>query len=131
MPTSRKKIARAFKTALFSKGAKKARIKDEELCAAISEVMRGQAADLGGGVYKKRLNENMHRSIILAKGGKVWVYQYLFAKKDRDNIEADELEAFRKLAKAYEALTDQQIGGLVTNGDFVEICHGEKDQIQN
>jgi hypothetical protein len=24
---------------------------------------------LGEGVYKKRLNDNMHRSIILAKGG--------------------------------------------------------------
>lgn len=127
MPNSEKKTAQVFKTALFSKRAKKAHIKDDELCTAIKEVMLGQAVDLGGGVFKKRLNENMHRSIILAKGGKTWVYEYLFAKKDRDNIDNDELEEFKKLAKGYEALTNQQIERLVKDGDFVEICHGEKD----
>ena len=81
---------RLFKTSKFSKEAKKARISDSELCAAIRQVMAGQADDLGGGVFKKRLNDNMHRSIVLAKGGRYWVYEYLFAKKDRDNIDDDE-----------------------------------------
>lgn len=58
---------RAFKTAWFAKEARKAKIADEELCHAIRQVMQGQADDLGGGVYKKRLNDNMHRSIIIAK----------------------------------------------------------------
>ena len=62
--------------------------------------MLGQADDLGGGVFKKRLNDNMHRSIILAKGGRHWLFEYLFAKKGRDNIEDDELAGFRVLAKA-------------------------------
>ena len=97
--------SRVFKTARFSKDAKKARISDAELCAAIRQVMAGQGDDLGGGVFKKRLNDNMHRSIILAKGGRYWMYEYLFAKKDRDNIEDDELTAFRSLAKAYAGLT--------------------------
>ena len=57
--------------------------------------MRGQADDLGGGVFKKRLNDNMHRSIILAKGGRRWVYEFLFAKKDRANIANDELNEKR------------------------------------
>lgn len=39
---------RTFKTAWFSKAARKARIKDGELCEAIQEVMDGQADDLGG-----------------------------------------------------------------------------------
>jgi hypothetical protein len=130
MSGPKEKTARVFKTALFSKIAKKARIKDDVLCTAIKEVMRGQAVDLGGGVFKKRLNENMHRGIILAKGGKDWVYEYLFAKKDRDNIDNDELEAFKKLAKFYAALTGQQIEQLVKDGGFVEICYGEKDQVQ-
>ncbi len=75
--------ARAFKTAWFTKAARKARIKDDELCDAIEEVRRGQADDLGGGVFKKRLNKNRHRSIILAKGGRYWIYQFLFAKKTK------------------------------------------------
>ena len=37
--------ARIFKTAWFTKAAKKARIRDEELCAALRQVMQGQADD--------------------------------------------------------------------------------------
>ncbi len=60
---------RTFKKARFGKDARKAGIGDAELCRAIRRVIAGQADDLGGGVFKKRLNDNMHRSIILAKGG--------------------------------------------------------------
>ncbi len=114
---------RAFKTSWFSKAARKARIADTELCEAIRQVMQGQADDLGGGVFKKRLNNNMHRSIILAKGGRYWVYEYLFAKKDRENIEDDELLSFRALAKGYAGLTDRQIAQLLRDKDLMEICH--------
>jgi hypothetical protein len=83
--------ARVFKTAWFSKAASKASIDDEELIEAIQQVIKGQADDLGGGVFKKRLNKNRHRSIVVAKGGRYWVYEYLFAKKDRANITHTEL----------------------------------------
>lgn len=52
---------RVFKTAWFAKATKKARISDKALSAAIRQVALGQADDLGGGVFKKRLNDNMHR----------------------------------------------------------------------
>ena len=58
-----------FKTAWFAKAAKKGRIDVAELCEAIQQVMQGQAIDLGGGVFKKRLNKNNYRSMILARGG--------------------------------------------------------------
>ena len=87
--------------------------------------MQGQADDLGGGVFKKRLNDNRHRSIIFAKGGRYWIYEYLFAKQDRDNIDADELEAFRVLTKNYGELSDVQVTKLVELRFFVEICHGD------
>jgi hypothetical protein len=114
---------RTFKTAWFSKAARKANIANTELCEAIRQVMQGQADDLGGGVFKKRLNNNMHRSIILAKGGRHWVYEYLFAKKDRENIEDDELLSFRALAQGYAGLTDAQIEQLLRDKDLMEICH--------
>ena len=62
---------RTFKTAWFAKVARKARISDRDLCKAIQQVALGQADDLGGGVFKKRLNENRHRSIVLAKAGEL------------------------------------------------------------
>jgi hypothetical protein len=115
--------APTFKTAWFAKAAGKARIDDAELCRAIAEVRKGQADDLGGGVFKKRLDKNRSRSIILARGRAHWVYEYLFAKKDRDNIDDQELTAFRKLARIYEGLDNQQLDRLLKDGDFTEICH--------
>ena len=128
--TPSRQPTRTFKTARFSKHAKKARIGNGELCLAFEQVKLGHADDLGGGVFKKRLNDNLHRSIILAKGGKYWIYEYLFAKKGRDNIENDELLAFRLLAKSYAGLAGHQIDLLLTAGDFVEICHDDKTEIQ-
>ncbi len=63
---------RVFKTKWFTKMAKSHAIKDSELSQAIEAVMQGKADDLGGGVYKKRLNQNRDRAIILAKGGQHW-----------------------------------------------------------
>ncbi len=85
------------------------------------EVSRGQADDLGGGVFKKRLNDNRHRSIVLAKGGRHWVFAYLFAKKDRANIEPDELAAFRRLAQAYGQMTEAELDRALHAGDLQEL----------
>ncbi len=119
-------LSRIFKTVWFAKAAKKARISDEELCAAIRQVMQGQADDLGGGVFKKRLKGNRHRSIIIAKGGKYWVYVFLFAKKDRDNIGIDELAEFKKLATLYSRQANSVIDAEIENGDLLEICDGKQ-----
>ena len=119
-------ILRAFKTASFSKAAKKALITDAELHAALGQAIKGLVDDLGGGVFKKRLNDNMHRSIILAKGGRYWVYEYLFAKKNRKNIDDAELIEFRKLAKIYAGLTDRQLDQLLKDKNLMEISDGDK-----
>lgn len=117
---------RTFKTAWFAKAARKAHITDEELCSAILQVALGQADDLGGGVYKKRLRKNLYRSIILARAGTFWVYEYLFAKQDRANIDDDELVEFRKLAKAYDHVTAHQVNRLLEDRDWTEICNGNQ-----
>ncbi len=123
------KTEHVFKTAWFSRAAKKAHINDDELCKVIHLVMNGQADDLGGGVFKKRLNKNMHRSIVLGKGRKYWVYVYLFAKKDRANIEDNELAAFRELADLYARKTDKEIVQELQTREVLEICHEEKIKI--
>jgi hypothetical protein len=126
MALQSKTTDRVFRTSWFSKAAKKAHISDDELCSAIRQVMLGQADDLGGGVFKKRLNKNEHRSIILAKGGQRWVFAYLFAKKDRANISETELRAFRETAKLYESFTEQKVDQLLQDDELKEICHGGK-----
>ena len=119
-----RRSARVFKTVWFAKAARKALIADNELCLAIRQVMLGQADDSGGGVFKKRLDKNRSRSIILAKGGRYWVYEYLFAKKDRANITYGELVEFRELAKTYEMLTDERINQATRENLWTEICNG-------
>lgn len=116
---------RLFKTAWFAKAAKKARISDKALSKAIRQVAVGQADDLGGGVFKKRLNDNMHRSIVLARAGEFWVFAYLFAKKDRANIDDDELLAFRKLAELYRRKTQADLEAEIGVGTLLEIAHDE------
>ena len=120
------KPQRVFKTAWFARAARRAHILDEELCSAIRQVVLGQADDLGGGVFKKRLRQNQYRSIILARTGHYWIYEYLFAKQERANIEDDELADFRKLVKAYAVLTAHQVNQLIREGDWKEICDGNQ-----
>ncbi|WP_317204805.1 type II toxin-antitoxin system RelE/ParE family toxin [Janthinobacterium sp.] len=115
--------SRVFKTAWFAKAAGKRGITDPELCKAMKEVMEGKADLLGGGVWKKRLNDNMDRSIIAAKGEKNWIFVFLFMKKDRENIDKVEVADFKKLASSYALLTPSAIAALLKSNDFVEICH--------
>lgn len=116
---------RVFKTTWFAKETRKAKITDGDLCRAIEQVMRGQSDDLGGGVFKKRLNDNMHRSIIVAKAGRYWIYTYLYAKKDRANITVNELAGFKKLAKDYGSADNNKFAALLRNKELVEICHDD------
>ena len=120
---------RTFKTAWFSKAARKALIADKELCDAIEQVRKGQCDDLGGGVFKKRLDKNRHRSIIVAKGQRYWVYAYLFAKKDRDNIDNSELTAFRDLADFYQGKNDDEIKTALETRELTEICHVREAEV--
>ena len=113
---------KVFKVASFAKAADKAKIKDAELCGDIQDILNGLGTDLGGNVFKERLNKNMHRSIIL-RVGRYWVYVYLFAKKDRENIDDEELDAFRDQADVYAKLTEAQIEQRLKTGQLREICH--------
>jgi len=119
---------RIFKTAWFAKAARKAGIEDAALREAVRQAACGQAVDMGGGVFKKRLNQNRHRAIVLARVANRWVLEYVFAKQDKANIARDELQAFRKLAGLYAGLSDEQVQRLLDNGDWTEIDNGQDIQ---
>jgi hypothetical protein len=50
----------------------------------------------------------------------------LFAKKDRANIDDDELREFRLLAKNLQKATDKDIAPLLADGRLTEICNGDQ-----
>ena len=91
--------------------------------------MLGQCDDLGGGVYKKRLGKNLHRSIVIAKGGRYWVYAYLFAKNDRANIDKQDLADLRDLVELYSKKSEAEIADELELRKIVEICHDDQAQI--
>ncbi|WP_242171768.1 MULTISPECIES: type II toxin-antitoxin system RelE/ParE family toxin [unclassified Pseudomonas] len=117
---------RLFKTRHFADSASKAWVCDSELREAFGQMLKGQADNLDGGVWKKRLNQNRHRSIVLARGRHYWVYQLLFAKQDQSNISQKDLIAFRAMAKTYEALSEIQVQQLLDLKEFVEIYHDQE-----
>lgn len=63
----------------------------------------------------------MHRAIVVAKGRRFWIFAYLFAKKDRANIDDAELMAFKKLAALYSQKTDDDVEREVAIGELMEV----------
>lgn len=55
----------------------------------------------------------------------MWVYGYLFAQKDRANIDDDELAGFKKLAKSYGKMTEEQLAATLTSLELWEICRDD------
>ncbi len=84
-------------------------------------------ADLGGGVIKQRLarpgqgKSGGFRSIVLFKRGATAFFVYGFAKNDRDNIDRQELKAFRLLASEMLALDNEALQAAMKNGTITEI----------
>lgn len=84
-------------------------------------------ADLGGGVIKQRVARRGQgksgglRTIILFRRGELAFFIYGFAKSDRDNIRADELRTFRKLADEMLRLDDRVLAAAIANRTITEI----------
>ncbi len=117
-----------LKNKAFGKFARKEGISDVRLRQIVQDANDGKIdADYGGGVIKQRLarpNQGAsggYRSIILFRKGERAFFVYGFAKKDRDNIEPDEVRSFKRLAAITFEYTDQDIEALIQNGTYVKV----------
>ena len=119
---------RIFKNTWFSRFAKRQKIADSALIAAIEEAEQGLiAADLGGDIIKQRVarpgqgKSGGYRTIIVFRQGDRSFFVYGFPKSDRENIDKDELIAFKKAAEQFLALDDDQIEALLKTNALTEI----------
>jgi hypothetical protein len=119
---------RIFKTKSFARLADKAGITDAELKAAAGEVSRGEyEADLGGGVFKKRIarsgagKSGGYRVILFFRKYERLFFEYVFAKSSRENIEDKELRWFRKVSREYLEYTEKELLGRLDGGWIEEI----------
>ncbi len=119
---------RVFKNKPFARFARKVRLPDTALCAAIADVNSGLIdADLGGGVMKQRIarpgggKSGGFRTIILFRVGERAFFVHGFAKNEQDNIRSDELTAFKQLASVMTAYDDVALATVIANGTLTEV----------
>jgi hypothetical protein len=122
---------RVFKTRVFTRFARKARLADQTLRAAVAEIERGLIhADLGGGVIKQRIarsgggKSGGFRTIVLYRTATRAVFVYGFEKSGQDNIDDDELREFRRLADTMLAYSDADISTAIAAGALIEVDYG-------
>jgi len=119
---------RVFKNKSFARFARKSRITDAVLCAAIADASRGLVdADLGGGVVKQRIarpgsgKSGGFRTIILFRLRERAFFVRGFAKNELDNIRDDELAAFKILAAKMLSYDEAALDLAVAEGILMEV----------
>jgi hypothetical protein len=123
-----------YKTRLFGRFARKARISDADLWKAADLANRGMIdADLGGGVIKQRIarpgegKSGGSRTIIAFRKDDRAIYVFGFEKKDQANIDRSDLEVLRKLAKAFLGYTADDMAREIKAGELVMIVESENE----
>ena len=125
-------LTRIFKLKGFARFQRKERIGDAALFEAIGRVEAGLIdADLGGGLVKQRLarkgqgRSGGYRTVIALRRGDRAVFLYGFAKNERSNIDGDELDELRRLARGFLGLAAQPLAALVAEGELMEVTDDE------
>jgi hypothetical protein len=128
-------LTRIYKLKGFTRFQRKERISDATLRDAIGSVEAGLVdADLGGGLVKQRLarpgqgKSGGYRTVIAFRRGDRAVFFYGFAKNERSNIDADELEEFRCLARGFFEMSAQQIARLIAENELMEVTDDDRTE---
>jgi hypothetical protein len=126
---------RVFKTRTFARFARKERISDDVLRDAVRRAQRGLVdADLGGGVIKQRAarpgegRSGGYRLLVAYRRNFRATFLYGFAKSERDDIDEDELETARDIAKGWLNAGIAQITRSVEEGLLQEIAYEGTDE---
>ena len=119
---------RIFKTAWFNRFARKNDIKDEALVALINDLEAGIFdADLGGGVFKKRLaregegKSGGYRTLICFRQNERAFFVFGFSKSAMGNISQRELADLKKLADTILTIEWEEIDEGIAKGKFFEV----------
>lgn len=122
------KALQILKNTWFQRFARREKITDEALKDAIARAQKGIIdADLGGNIIKQRIarsgqgKSGGYRTIIMYKKDNKAFFVYGFAKSERENIDKNEIDVFKKSAKELLALSDRHIQELIENGALTEV----------
>jgi hypothetical protein len=119
---------RIFKTKWLARFARHEGITDESLRDAIGRAERGLIdADLGGGLIKQRVarqgkgRSGGYRMIIAYRAEGRAVFLSAFAKKQRENIEPEELVELREIGLSWLNASVQKIALAIEDGALQEV----------
>lgn len=119
---------RAFKTRAFARWADAEDLIDSALASAVAEMERGLVdAHLGAQVVKKRValpgrgKRGGARTLLAFKKGEKAFFVYGFAKNERANISAIELNALKLLAKELLRYPAASLTLAINAGELIEI----------
>ncbi len=124
---------RVFKTKEFARFARREKIADAMLCEAIGRAERGIIdGDLTGGLIKQRVarpgqgRSGGFRTLIVFRAKTRSVFVHGFAKSERANIGAKELEFWRTVATAFLGMNERLIEAAIAADELTEVmCNDE------
>jgi hypothetical protein len=97
---------------------------------AIEEMENGLVdADLGGGVFKKRIalpgrgKSGGARTLIATNKAERWIFIYGFEKNEKDNITHSELAFLQRIAYDLLGCSDKALMNAIDRGELEEIRH--------
>lgn len=106
-------MVRVYKLKAFARFQRGERLTDSALSDAVRRAETGLVdADLGGGVMKQRVarrgegKRGGYRTILAYRQGQRAVFLFGFAKSDRDNLDDDELVAWRRIGRVWLGIDD-------------------------
>ena len=107
---------RKLTTRWFRRWSRKANLSDEVLLKAISDLENGvSTANLGGHLFKIRVKRegsgkrSGFRTIVVFKKNDRAIFLYGFGKNEKENIDQNELNFFKKLGSDLLSLNDFQL----------------------
>src|SRR5690349_3345079 len=121
---------RVFRTKWLTRYTRRERIADRSLLEAIERADHGLIdADLGGGVIKQRVaragqgRSGGYRMLVAYRTGHRAVFLYGFAKRERENIDEDELLTLREIGAAWLAADTTRIAQAIKEGVLQEVTN--------
>ncbi|CAM4333738.1 Type II toxin-antitoxin system RelE/ParE family toxin [Bordetella tumbae] len=125
---------KVFKRKDFARWQACEKLPDAILCKAVREMADGLIdADLGGGLYKKRVarlcggKSGGYRTLLSARIDSRYVFLHGFLKSDKANITQDERKALQYAGKIFLNFSTEALLQALHCGVLLEVCCHEQD----
>jgi hypothetical protein len=126
---------RIFATKWFGRFARIEKIETARLRETIDRAERGSVdAELGGNLIKQRVARHGQgrsggfRTLIAYHTKTRSVFLYGFSKSERENIEADDLQDLKKLARRFLTMNDDELGKALTENELIEVTRDDESK---